>query len=70
MALTLDLLKKKGYSLSNPQPAKHALNVTVPGAAAGWVDTVERFGSKKVRTYICMNQTCLLGTCNAIDIIW
>lgn len=24
------------------------LSVTVPGAAAGWVDTVERFGSGKV----------------------
>lgn len=29
-------------------PMKSALAVTVPGAAAGWVDTVERFGSGKV----------------------
>ncbi|KAH8820920.1 putative gamma-glutamyltransferase ywrD [Xylogone sp. PMI_703] len=29
-------------------PLKHPLTVTVPGAAAGWVDTVERFGSKKL----------------------
>jgi gamma-glutamyltranspeptidase / glutathione hydrolase len=29
-----------------PFPSVHA--VTVPGAAAGWVDTVERFGSGKV----------------------
>ncbi|TAQ86678.1 hypothetical protein B7494_g4998 [Chlorociboria aeruginascens] len=27
---------------------KHIHSVTVPGAAAGWVDTVERFGSGKV----------------------
>jgi gamma-glutamyltranspeptidase / glutathione hydrolase len=26
-------------------PLKNAHSVTVPGAAAGWVDTVERFGS-------------------------
>ncbi|KHN94843.1 acylase ACY 1 [Metarhizium album ARSEF 1941] len=29
-------------------PKTSALAVTVPGAAAGWVDTVERFGSGKV----------------------
>ncbi len=49
MGLTLEHLKKDGYSSSSPPPVRHAHNVTVPGAAAGWVDTVERFGSKKVR---------------------
>ena len=29
-------------------PIQSALAVTVPGAAAGWVDTVDRFGSGKV----------------------
>ena len=29
-------------------PMTSALAATVPGAAAGWVDTVERFGSGKV----------------------
>ena len=29
-------------------PASSALSVTVPGAAAGWVDTFEKFGSGKV----------------------
>lgn len=29
-------------------PISSALAVTVPGAAAGWVDTVDRFGSGKV----------------------
>jgi gamma-glutamyltranspeptidase / glutathione hydrolase len=29
-------------------PMKSVLAVTVPGAAAGWVDTVERFGSGKL----------------------
>lgn len=29
-------------------PPRSALTVTVPGAAAGWVDTVERFGSGKL----------------------
>ena len=46
--LSLDVLAKDGFSAANPPPPKHALNVTVPGAAAGWVDTVEKFGSGKV----------------------
>ena len=29
-------------------PAKNVHTVTVPGAPAGWVDTVERFGSGKL----------------------
>jgi gamma-glutamyltranspeptidase/glutathione hydrolase len=29
-------------------PLDHIHAVTVPGAAAGWVDTVERFGSGKL----------------------
>lgn len=29
-------------------PFRSVHTVTVPGAAAGWADTVERFGSKKV----------------------
>ena len=29
-------------------PTTSALSVTVPGAAAGWCDTVEKFGSGKV----------------------
>lgn len=46
--MTLDLIKEKGYTPTNPVPVRHALNVTVPGAAAGWVDTIEKFGSGKV----------------------
>lgn len=46
--LNLDLLSSKHYSPTNPIPARHALNVTVPGAAAGWADTIEKFGSGKV----------------------
>jgi gamma-glutamyltranspeptidase/glutathione hydrolase len=37
---------KDGESGQIPMSSVHA--VTVPGAAAGWVDCVERFGSKKV----------------------
>lgn len=29
-------------------PFDHAHSVTVPGAAAGWVDSIERFGSGRV----------------------
>lgn len=41
-----DLGLKEGDSGTIPMHSVHA--VTVPGAAAGWVDTVERFGSGKL----------------------
>ena len=37
---------KEGQSGAIPMSSVHA--VSVPGAAAGWVDTVEKFGSGKV----------------------
>ncbi len=46
--LSLELLQQRGYTNDNPLPNCHALNVTVPGAAAGLVDMFEHFGSKKV----------------------
>jgi len=42
--LTLDLVKKSGQPFSPSSP----LAVTVPGACAGWVDCVQRFGSGKL----------------------
>ncbi|KAJ8278299.1 hypothetical protein GJAV_G00086110 [Gymnothorax javanicus] len=47
-ALTLDLLSSLGYSEAHPPSVFHALNVTVPGAAACWSDTIQLFGSKKL----------------------
>ncbi|KAM6962853.1 glutathione hydrolase-like YwrD proenzyme [Aplochiton taeniatus] len=47
-AQTLDFLEGRGYSAEAPPSAYHALNVTVPGAAACWVDVVELFGSRKL----------------------
>lgn len=49
--VTLDKIRnalniKEGEVGQIPMDSVHA--VTVPGAAAGWVDCVERFGSKKV----------------------
>eukprot|EP00105_Crassostrea_gigas_P040115 XP_019924263.1 PREDICTED: uncharacterized protein LOC105331781 [Crassostrea gigas] len=47
--LTLDLLHQQGYSTYKPYPDQtHGHSVTVPGAPAAWVDTVERFGSGKL----------------------
>ncbi|MCW5878520.1 MAG: gamma-glutamyltransferase family protein [Anaerolineales bacterium] len=40
-ALSLDLLNQQGLT---ELPLYHAHTVTVPGAAAGWCDTVARFG--------------------------
>ena len=45
-AVRKDLGLKDGAEGNIPQNSIHA--VTVPGAAAGWVDTVERFGSGKL----------------------
>jgi gamma-glutamyltranspeptidase/glutathione hydrolase len=42
-ALTLDRLKKDGFSTD--LPPFHAHTVTVPGACAGWFDLIERHGS-------------------------
>jgi gamma-glutamyltranspeptidase/glutathione hydrolase len=44
-----DLGLKEGQGGKVPVDSVHA--VTVPGAAAGWVDTVERFGSGKLRMW-------------------
>lgn len=49
--VTLEKIRKdlniaEGQSGKIPMNSVHA--ATVPGAAAGWVDTVERFGSGKV----------------------
>jgi gamma-glutamyltranspeptidase/glutathione hydrolase len=41
-----DLRLKKGEKGSIPTDSVHS--VTVPGAPAGWVDTIERFGSGKL----------------------
>lgn len=51
LKLSLDLVRKElglsdGQTGSMPMGSIHA--VTVPGAAAGWVDCVEHFGSGKV----------------------
>ncbi|XP_021347302.1 uncharacterized protein LOC110446456 isoform X2 [Mizuhopecten yessoensis] len=46
--LTLDLLNKQGFNSTCPFPVQHGHAVTIPGAAAAWVDTVERFGSGKL----------------------
>ena len=49
--VTLDLVRKElglsdGQTGSMPMGCVHA--VTVPGAAAGWVDCAEQFGSRKL----------------------
>lgn len=49
--VTLDKIRRDlniAPNASGTIPMASPLSVTVPGAAAGWVDTVERFGSGKV----------------------
>lgn len=45
-AIRKDLGLKDGEAGQMPMKSVHA--VTVPGAASGWVDTVEKFGSGKL----------------------
>lgn len=47
-AMTLDVLRSKGVDgIEIPMTSIHS--VTVPGAAAAWVDTVEKLGSGKLK---------------------
>ncbi|KAJ9499405.1 hypothetical protein H2202_004988 [Exophiala xenobiotica] len=45
---TIEQVRKELGQISGNIPTHSALAVTVPGAAAGWVDTIEKFGSGKV----------------------
>lgn len=47
-AQSLDYMESCGFSADAPPPVFHALNVTVPGAAACWCDTLQLFGSQKL----------------------
>jgi len=42
------LIHSSGFGADNEVPVVHGLAVTVPGAAAAWCDTVEKFGSGMV----------------------
>ncbi|XP_064641150.1 glutathione hydrolase-like YwrD proenzyme [Lineus longissimus] len=46
--LALEKVHSEGYQPSEKLPVGHGHTVTVPGAAAAWVDTVEKFGSGKL----------------------
>lgn len=49
--LTLDIARdalKIPAGANGSIPLTSVLAVTTPGAAAGWIDTVERFGSRKL----------------------
>uniref|UniRef100_A0A8C6UPZ3 Gamma-glutamyltransferase n=1 Tax=Neogobius melanostomus TaxID=47308 RepID=A0A8C6UPZ3_9GOBI len=47
-AQSLDYMESRGFGADAPPSAVDALNVTVPGAAACWCDTVQLFGSSKL----------------------
>lgn len=47
-AQSLDYMESRGFSPDVPPSAFDALNVTVPGAAACWCDTIQLFGSQKL----------------------
>ncbi|KAI4898276.1 hypothetical protein NFI96_024410, partial [Prochilodus magdalenae] len=66
-AQTLELVERCGFSQSKPPPYFHALNVTVPGAAACWCDTVTLFGSKKVDA-VCGAKPGHLEKCDQLSL--
>jgi gamma-glutamyltranspeptidase / glutathione hydrolase len=43
-ALTLDRLKKEGFSTDQALPPFHVHTVTVPGACAGWFELIDKHG--------------------------
>ncbi len=45
---TLEQVRKELGITSGKIPTRSPLSVTVPGAPAGWVDTIEKFGSGKL----------------------
>ncbi|XP_076333525.1 glutathione hydrolase-like YwrD proenzyme isoform X2 [Tachypleus tridentatus] len=58
---TLSKVKSMGYSNKHPLPPNHGLTVTVPGAAAGWVDCTEMFGSQKMTLSEILNPAIRLA---------
>ena len=54
-----DLGLEAGENGAIPMTSVHA--VTIPGAAAGWVDTIERFGSRKVSMEDILTPAIQLG---------
>ena len=54
-----DLGLKTGQYGAIPMTSVHS--VTIPGAAAGWIDTVERFGSGKVSMEDILTPAIQLG---------
>lgn len=61
-ALSLDHIQKAAFHENGSLPHHHALNVTVPGAAAGWIDTLEKFGSKKLSVGDILQPAITLAT--------
>lgn len=47
-ALTVEHLRKEAGPETNVVPPQSVHAITVPGAPAAWVDTVEKFGSGKL----------------------
>ncbi|XP_031431429.1 glutathione hydrolase-like YwrD proenzyme isoform X2 [Clupea harengus] len=61
-AQTLELMQSRGYTKGSPTPPFHALNITVPGAAACWCDTIQLFGSKKLSLADILEPACDLAS--------
>ena len=51
--MTLDVLREEGWTESNPWPITHGHGVTVPGAPAAFLDTLDWFGSGQVNNMHC-----------------
>ncbi|KAK7507214.1 hypothetical protein BaRGS_00001149 [Batillaria attramentaria] len=59
---TLSRLAADGFSSTRKFPPRHGHAVTVPGAAAAWVDTVEQLGSGKLSLRQILEPAITLAT--------
>ena len=66
-ALTLESVKAAGYDKDKPLPITHGNCVTVPGAAATWVDLIKKFGSGKVAYKIHHCSNAVWATCRLFN---
>ncbi|KIV82607.1 gamma-glutamyltransferase [Exophiala sideris] len=58
---TVEQIRKEVGKTSGNIPTHNALSVTVPGAPAGWVDTIEKFGSGKLSLEQILTPAIQLG---------
>lgn len=68
-SLDLGLLSQLGFCQDNPLPPDSPHTVVVPGAAAGWWDTVSLFGSKRLTMAEVLQDPISLALNGAVSVL-